>query len=125
MRHTEPPKKTKQHKVREFRTGVSRHFTLYFRYTKSMCSAGAQSCRSVLSDSLQSHGLQPARLLCPRNFTGKNTGEGCHFLLQGILPTQRQNPSLLCLLRWQADSLTPAPPGKPGCVENLINILKK
>ena len=27
---------------------------------------------------------------------------GCHFLLQGIFPTQGLN---LCLLRWQADSL--------------------
>ena len=37
---------------------------------------------------LQSHGLQPARLLCPRNSPGKNTGMGCHFLLQGIFPAQ-------------------------------------
>ena len=27
-------------------------------------------------------------LLCPWNFPGKNTGVGCHFLLQGILLTQ-------------------------------------
>ena len=32
----------------------------------------------------------------------KNTGVGCHFLLQGIFPTQGSNPSLLCLLHWQA-----------------------
>ena len=30
---------------------------------------------------------------------------GCHFLLQGIFPTQGLNPGLLCLLHWQADSL--------------------
>ena len=29
---------------------------------------------SVLSDSLQPHGLQPTRPLCPRTFPGKNTG---------------------------------------------------
>ena len=29
----------------------------------------------------------------------------CHFLLQGIFPTQGSNPCLLRLLRWQADSL--------------------
>ena len=29
---------------------------------------------------------------------GKNTGEGCHVLLQGISPTQESNLSLLCLL---------------------------
>ena len=40
--------------------------------------------RSVLSDSLRPHGLQPSRLLCPWDFPGKNTGVGCHFLLQGI-----------------------------------------
>ena len=31
---------------------------------------------------LQLHGLYPARLLCPWDFPGKNTGAGCHFLLQ-------------------------------------------
>ena len=31
--------------------------------------------------------LYPARLLCPWDFPGKNTGEDCHFLLQGNLPT--------------------------------------
>ena len=30
---------------------------------------------------------------------------GCHALLQGIIPTQRLNLHLLCLLHWQADSL--------------------
>ena len=32
------------------------------------------------------------------NFPGKNTGVGCHFLLQGIFLTQGSNLSLLCLL---------------------------
>ena len=41
------------------------------------------SC-TVISDPLQSHGLWPARLHCPRNSPGKSTGVGCHFLLQGI-----------------------------------------
>ena len=45
------------------------------------------SC-SVVSDSLQPHGLWPARLLCPWDFPGKNTGVGCHSLLQGIFLTQ-------------------------------------
>ena len=44
---------------------------------------------------LQYHGLQPARLLFPWDFPGKNPGVGCHFLLQGIFPTQGLNPSLL------------------------------
>ena len=37
-------------------------------------------------------GLWPARLLCPWNFPGKNTGVGCHFFLQGIFPTHGSNP---------------------------------
>ena len=47
---------------------------------------------SVMSYSLRPHGRQPARLLGPWDFTGKNTEVGCHFLLQdlpdlGIKPT--------------------------------------
>ena len=34
------------------------------------------------------------RLLRPWDFPGKNTGVGCHFLLQGIFPTQESNPVL-------------------------------
>ena len=50
---------------------------------------------SVVSHSLQPHGLSPTRLLCPWNFPGKHTAVGCHFLLQGIFPTQGSNPGLL------------------------------
>ena len=35
------------------------------------------------------------RLLCPWNSLGKNTGVGCHSLLQGIFPTHGLSPSLL------------------------------
>ena len=52
------------------------------------------SC-SVVSDSLWPHRLYPARLLCPRDFPGKNTGMGCHSLLQKIFPTQGSNLRLL------------------------------
>ena len=38
---------------------------------------------------------QPARLLCPWDSPGKSTRVGCHFLLQGIFPTQGSNPPLL------------------------------
>ena len=36
-----------------------------------------------------------AKLLCLRDSPGRNTGVGCHFLLQGIIPTQGSNPCLL------------------------------
>ena len=38
--------------------------------------------RSVMSDSLWPHGLQPTRLLRLWDFPGKSTGVGCHCLLQ-------------------------------------------
>ena len=41
------------------------------------------------------HRLQPARLLRPWDSPGKNIGVGCHFLLQGIFPTQGSNLGLL------------------------------
>ena len=62
-----------------------------------------------MSDFLRPHGLSSARILCPWDFPGKNTGVGCPSLLQGIFPTQGSNPGLLhCrwILYWQ-------PPGKP------------
>ena len=53
------------------------------------------SC-SAVSYSLWPH--DPTRLLYPWDFLGKNTGVGCHCLLQGIFPTQGSNLHLLCLL---------------------------
>ena len=50
-------------------------------------------------NSLQPHGLQPTRFLCPWDSPGKNTGVGCHFLLQGIFPTQGSN-QVSCIGRW-------------------------
>ena len=37
--------------------------------------------RSVVSDSLRPHGLQPTRLLRPWDLPGKSTRVGCHWLL--------------------------------------------
>ena len=50
--------------------------------------------RPVVSDSTRSRGLWPATLLCPWDFPGKSTGIGCHFLLQGVFPTQGSDLSL-------------------------------
>ena len=65
---------------------VGHDFSLCLTYIQSE----SESC-SVMSDSLQPYGLHPARLLCPWNSPGKNTGEGSHSLLQGIFPTQGSN----------------------------------
>ena len=43
-----------------------------------------------------------AKVLCPWDFSGEHTGVGCHFLLEGMFPTQGLNQNLLA-----------SPPGKP------------
>ena len=67
-----------------------------------VCVCVCASERSVMSDSLRPTGPYPTRFFCPWNFPGRNTGVGCHALLQGIFPTQESN---WCLLYWQADYL--------------------
>ena len=63
---------------------------------------------SVTSNSLQPHGLQPTRLLCSWDFLDKNTGVGCHFLLQGTEPVSRVSPAMT------GGFFITAPPGKPA-----------
>ena len=64
----------------------------------------AQSCPTLCDP------MEPARLLCPWDSPGKNTGMGCHFLLQGIFPNQGSNPGLLL---WQISSLPLCHLGSP------------
>ena len=59
--------------------------------TKVVIIYPACAC-SVACDSWDPMNLQPARLLCPWNFPGKNTGVSCCFLLQGIFSTKGLNP---------------------------------
>ena len=72
------------------------------------------SVTSLMSDPLWPRGLWPARLLCPWDSPGKNTGLGCHallhmiFLSQGIKPTSPVSPAL------QVDSLLLSHQGSPG-----------
>ena len=54
-------------------------FYHYFYYLQVLA---AGPVTSVMSDSVQPHRWQPTRLPCPWNSPGKNTGVGCHFLLQ-------------------------------------------
>ena len=87
--------------------GKSVGLSLCFCGAHRLCNYMQQLCVHVLNmpvmfNSFVLHGLQPSRLLYPWNFPGKNTGVGCHFLLQGIFPNQELNPHLLHLLhcRW-------------------------
>ena len=54
---------------------------------------------------------------------GKNTGVGCHFLLQGIFLTQVLNPFLLYLLHWQIFFYHWATWKSPLLYIPLVNIL--
>ena len=81
---------------------------------KFCCYCCCQSCLI-----LQSHGLQPARLLCLWNFPVKNIRVGRHFLLQGIFLTQELNP---CLLHQQVDSLPLNHQGSPGKFHRTLKI---
>ena len=60
---------------------VPKHWTLPLYLQLCDQKSESVSC-SVVSDSLRLHGLQPARLLCPWDSPGKNTGVGCHFSYQ-------------------------------------------
>ena len=71
-----------------------------------MCARSLQSC-STLCDPMD------CSLFCPWDSLGKNTGEGCHALLQGIFLTQGSNLHLSHLGHRQAVYLLLVPPGKP------------
>ena len=57
----------------------------------------AQSC-PTLCDPM---GCSPPRLLCPQNSPDKNTGVGCHFLLQGLNPSLPHGRKILYCLSHQ------------------------
>ena len=66
--------------------------------------------RSVVSYSLQPHGLQPARLFCPWGFSRQEYCSGQPFSSPEDLPNPGIEPRSPTL---QADSLLSEPPGKP------------
>ena len=48
----------------------------------AVAAAAAKSLQSCEVDSVWAHRWQPTRLPCPWDSPGKNTGVGCHFLIQ-------------------------------------------
>ena len=90
-----------------------RHFLIifptlsHFRNIFVLC-AYVLSC-SVMSNSLQPHGLQPARLFCPWGFSRQEYKNGLPCPPPGDLPNPRTEPRSPIL---QADSLQSEPPGK-------------
>ena len=63
---------------------------------------------SVVSNSVQPHWLQPTRLLCPWDSPGKNTGVGCHFLLQCMKVKSEREVTQSCPI---SDPMGCSPPG--------------
>ena len=58
--------------------------------------AAAAAAKSVLSYSMRPHRWQPTRLPCPCDSPGKNTGVGCHFLLQCMKVKRESEVSQSC-----------------------------
>ena len=89
----------------------------------------ACSVTSVVSDPLQPHALQPARLFCPWDSPGKNTAVGCHAVLRRIFPTQGSNPSLLSLALvdrfFTSRAIWEAPPRQEANIIQIISALLK
>ena len=64
-------------------------------------------------------------LIRPWDFPGKNTGVGCHFLLQGIFPIQGLNPGLPhCRQMLYNLSHQGSPPHRSLVALNIGSILK-
>ena len=86
------------------RRGLPSHFSFKKQWTVwkvCVCSA-VQYCLTFATHWAE----EPTTFLRPWDFSCKNTGVGCHFLLQGIFLTRGLNLGLLCLLHWQAESLS-------------------
>ena len=85
--------------LRKKRTGFSEKR----RHVKDIALGG-----SVMSDPLRSHGVQPTRLFCLWNFSGKITGVGCHYRLQRVFLTQGSNISYVSFIGRQIFFITSA-----------------
>ena len=76
----------------------------------------AAAVASVVSDSVRPHRRQPTRLPRPWDSPGKNTGVGCHFLLQCRKVKSESEVTQLCPTL--CDPLECSPPG--SCVHGIF-----
>ena len=77
-------------------------FHLFLLYANIYLSSLNQKCACSVAQSCSTLCNPMDRLLCPWNFPDKNTGASCHFLLQGIFPTQGLNlvSCISCIGKW-------------------------
>ena len=80
-----------------FNTILSSSSLIHFLLQLSCCYCCCCSVVSVVSDSVQPHRWQPTRLPRPWDSPGKNTGVGCHCLLQCVKVKSESEVAQLCL----------------------------
>ena len=83
----------------------------------ALCVSGGDGLFAKLCLTLVIPWTVPARVLCPWDYPGRNTRVGCHFLLQGIFPTQELN---LCLLPCRQMIYQLSYKGSPMCVSKDV-----
>ena len=80
-----------------------------FRAMEPDCCCCCHQITSVVSDSVRPHRQQPTRLPSPWDSPGKNTGVGCHFLLQCVKVKSESEVTQSCLTL--SDPMDCSPPG--------------
>ena len=78
-----------------------------FSHVRLLATPWIVACE--MSDSVQPHRRQPTRLLRPWDSPGKNTGVGCHFLLQCMKVKSEREVTQPCLTL--SDPMDCSPPG--------------
>ena len=68
----------------------------YSYLSSNLDAAATAAAKSRQSDSVRPHRWQPNRLFCPWDSLGKNTGVGCHFLLQCMKVKSESEVAQLC-----------------------------
>ena len=81
---------------------------LYYVHLRHLCCCCCYVA-SVVSDPVQPHRWQPTRLPRPWDSPGKNTGVGCHFLLQCMKVKSESEVAQLCPT--PSDPMDCSPPG--------------
>ena len=108
---------------------MSKFFFLKFRAAICWRCLGCRGCgcpaccycccckvASVMSNSVWPHRWQPTRLPCPWDSPGKNTGVGCHFLLQWMKVKSESEVAQLCPTL--SDPMDCSPPG--SCIHGIF-----
>ena len=83
-------------KILHFTSKNMKHNKVYINHLVCVCVCVSVCLCSVMLDSSRPHELWTARVLCPWNFPGKNTGMGSRSLLQWIV---RNGACISCIAR--------------------------